>query len=61
MATDLVKALWVGGFRAELPDGTSLDHGVSEAQVPRGEAEQSANWQIVARKSTADTAQGGEE
>lgn len=40
-----VKALWVGPFEAQVPDGTVLIPGETVYEVTAGEAEQSAYWQ----------------
>lgn len=45
--SELVTALWVGSHVADLPDRTVLFPGQSTYQLPRHEAEESANWQIV--------------
>jgi hypothetical protein len=57
--SDLVKATWVGGFRAETPSGV-LEPGDTHT-LSRGEAEQSANWQIDPVKPTEPAGKGGEE
>ena len=50
--TDLVDALWVAGFTAELPDKTQLVPGQTVARIPRGEALGSDHWQV--KDVTAD-------
>lgn len=45
--TDLVKARWVAGFTAELPDKTTLVPGVTVADIPADEAKNSDHWQPV--------------
>lgn len=58
--SDLVKAIWVGGFRAETPSGV-LEPGCTHT-LPRGEAEESDNWQVVPDQKTNNSAgKGGEE
>jgi hypothetical protein len=44
MASDLVKALWVGTPQAFV-DGTPLVHGVTVQEIPAAEALASDNWQ----------------
>ena len=44
MSADLVKAKWVGTFRAFLEDGTELIPGETVVEIPAGEAEESAHW-----------------
>lgn len=51
MASGLVKALWVAGFHAELPNGTALIPGETVCQITEGEAAQSDNWQLVPAKT----------
>jgi hypothetical protein len=48
MAAKTVKARWVASYKAELPDGTELvpDETVVE-DLPRAEAEDSDNWELV--------------
>ncbi len=45
--TDLVSATWVAGYRAQLPDGTELEPGVTVADIPASEAKTSGNWKPV--------------
>jgi len=44
--TDTVKALWVAGYEASLPDGTVLVPNETVAEIPAGEAEVSDNWSV---------------
>jgi hypothetical protein len=44
MASDLVKALWVGTPQAFV-DGSPLVHGVTVQEIPAAEALASDNWQ----------------
>ncbi len=47
--SDLVKALWVAGYEAVLPDGTRLVPGVTEHRIPAGEAADSEHWAPVVK------------
>lgn len=40
-----VKALWVGPFEADLPDGTHLVPGETVVEVSAGEAAESDHWE----------------
>ena len=52
--SDLVKARWLGG-RVNIPAlGVSVEHGDEVSGIPRGEAEASANWEVV-EKATKKT------
>lgn len=51
-----MKALWVGSFEAQLPDGTRLIPGETIADIPAGEAEESANWEPVGKKKAKQKA-----
>lgn len=52
MASDLVKALWVGTPQAFV-DGTPLVHGVTVQEIPAAEAEASDNWEPVTKAKAA--------
>jgi hypothetical protein len=53
----LVKARWVAGYPAILPNGTELVPGVSVVAIPEGEAQASDHWEPVkAAKSEAKDA-----
>lgn len=53
MASETVKALWVGPFEAELPDGTKLVPRETVVEIPVGEAEESDYWEPVKAKGKA--------
>jgi hypothetical protein len=55
--SDTVKARWVAGYHAVLPDGTELVPG-GEYRIPAGEADQSDNWQPVAKPSPKPDKEG---
>lgn len=42
--TETVKALWVAGYEASLPDGTVLVPNETVVEIPAGEADASDNW-----------------
>lgn len=41
-----VRARWVAGFEAMLPDGRVLVPGETIVEIPVGEAEQSDHWEV---------------
>lgn len=43
---DLVKARWVAGFPADLPNGVTVHTG-DVAEIPAGEAHESAHWEPI--------------
>ncbi len=52
---DLVKARWLGGPSTLAADGTNLEYGVEVSGIPRGEAEASTNWEIVAKSKSKES------
>lgn len=44
--TETVKALWVAGYEASLPDGTVLVPNETVVELSAGEADQSDNWAV---------------
>lgn len=52
---DLVKARWLGGPSTLATDGTKLEHGTEVPGIPRGEAEASDNWEIVAKSKSKES------
>lgn len=40
------KALWIGPYEADLPDGTHLVPGETVVEVSAGEAEASDHWEV---------------
>ncbi len=60
MAKGTVKARWVAGYPASLPDGTQLEPNKTVVNLPEAEARGSDNWEIVT-KGKAPKDAGGED
>jgi hypothetical protein len=57
--SDQIKARWVAGFRAVLPDGTELIPGVTEVRIGAGEAAESDHWEPVVAAKPSKTEKEG--